>query len=97
MNVRTRIGKIAGFKNVLIGFLLGLCVVLAAGVIDPYDSSIHETGRYRCCAAGSDNEAVFVIDSRTGHTWRISRTDFYDFGTPDKPVSERTSQIPLEK
>jgi len=79
------------FSSVAIGFLLALCLILAAGAAGSYDDS---PGRYQCCAAGDDHIAVFVIDTQTGHTWRLSRTDTYDFGTPHKRKSVRRSQTP---
>ena len=39
--------------------------------------------------------AVFVIDTQTGQTWRMSRTDTYEFGTPQACKSVRRSQTPL--
>ena len=81
-----------GFKNLVIGFLLGLCVTLAIAAVGSNESG---TGRYQCCAAGGDELAVFVVDTETGHTWRLSRTDNYDFGTPHTRKSIRQSITPL--
>lgn len=80
------------FKNFIIGFLLGLCVTLAIAAASSIEGS---TGRYQCCAAGDDSLTVFVIDTETGHTWRLSRTDNYDLGTPHTRKSVRQSVTPL--
>jgi hypothetical protein len=80
------------FISLAIGFLLALCLILAAGAAGSYDDS---PGRYQCCAAGNDHIAVFVIDTQTGHTWRLSRTDTYDFGTPQARKSIRRSVTPI--
>jgi len=82
----------AGFKNFIFGFLLGLCVMLA---IAAASSNEGNPGQYLCCAAGDDSLAVFVIDTETGHTWRLSRTDNYDFGTPHARKSVRHSVTPF--
>ena len=64
-----------------------LCVVIGAA------GSKH--GRYQCCAAGNDNPAVFVIDTETGQTWRFSRIDTYNFGSPQGHKSIRRSITPM--
>jgi len=81
------------FKNLAIGFLLGICLLLAVGSADKSNT----TGRYQCCAAGDDSLAVFVIDTQTGQTWRMARTDSYNFGTPQMRKSERQSITPIAK
>ena len=82
----------AGFKNFVIGFLLGLCVMLA---IAAASSNYEGSGQYQCCAAGDDSLAVFVIDTETGQTWRLGRTDHYDLGTPHSRKSVRRSVTPF--
>jgi len=79
-------------KSLAIGFLLALCLILAIGAAGGYNDS---RGRYQCCAAGNDDLAVFVIDTETGQTWRISRTDTYNFGTPQARKSIRQSITPM--
>jgi hypothetical protein len=78
--------------SLVIGFLLALCLLLVIGATKDYDNS---SKRYQCCAAGSEALAVFVIDTETGHTWRLSRTDMYDFGSPSAPKSIRRSIKPM--
>jgi hypothetical protein len=84
----------SGLKNLVIGFLLGLCVMLA---IAAASSNNNNSGTYQCCAAGDDSTAVFVIDTRTGQTWRLSRSDHYDYGTPQQRNSVRSSIVPQVK
>jgi len=79
-------------KSLAIGFLLALCLILAIGAAGGYSDS---PGRYQCCTAGNDDLAVFVIDTKTGQTWRISRTDTYNFGTPQARKSIRQSITPM--
>jgi hypothetical protein len=79
-------------SSLAIGFLLALCLLLAVGAAANYDAG---STRYKCCAAGNEPLAVFVVDTQTGHTWRLSRTDMYDFGTPSEPKSVRRSIRPL--
>ena len=74
------------------GFLLGLCVMLLVGA--DYGNT---NGRYQCCPAGEESLAVFVIDTQTGQTWRMGRTDTYDFGTPLERKSERSVETPVRK
>jgi hypothetical protein len=82
------------FSSLVIGFLLALCLLLVIAAAGTYDNSI---GRYQCCAAGNESLAVFVIDTETGQTWRLSRTDMYDFGTPRERKSARRSITPMVK
>ena len=79
------------FSTLFIGFLLTLCLFLIIGATNNNTNS----QRYHCCSAGDEQLAVFVIDTETGHTWRLSRTDIYDFGTPFEPKSIRRSIRPM--
>lgn len=87
-HVRSRCPDI---RNVVIGLLLGICLMLA---IAAAGSNYGGIGTYQCCAAGDDSLAVFVTDTRTGQTWRLGRTDAYDLGTPGTPKSVRHSVTP---
>ncbi len=78
-------------KNLVIGLLLGICLMLA---IAAAGSSRGDIGTFQCCAAGDDSLAVFVIDTRTGQTWRLGRIDAYDLGSPGTPKSVRHSVTP---
>jgi hypothetical protein len=80
------------FTSMVIGFLLAMCLMLAAGAAGGSDD---EVGQYQCCAAGDDSLAVFVVETSTGHTWRLSRTDNYDLGTPYSRSSLRKSITPM--
>ncbi len=80
------------FASLVIGFLLGLCLMLAIGAASGNDDS---PGQYQCCAAGNYSDAVFVIDTETGQTWRLGRTDSYDLGTPQQRKSIRQSIMPM--
>jgi hypothetical protein len=82
----------AGFKNLVIGFLLGMCLTLAIAATSTNDDSL---GPYQCCSAGNDPACVFVVNTQTGHTWRLSRADHYDFGTPQQRKSIRSSVTPM--
>ncbi len=86
-----QIGKIVDFKTLAIGFLLGAGVMLLAG------AAANDPGPFHCREAGTNDMAVFVIDTRDGHAWRMSRTDFLDFGTPAKPIVEKTGIMPPAK
>lgn len=79
------------FNSLAIGFALALCLMLSIGAAESNDN----TGQYQCCAAGGDDLAVFVIDTETGQTWRLGRTDMYDFGTPYQRKSIRRSITPM--
>ena len=81
-----------GLKNLVIGFLLGLCVMLAVAATSSNDD---RPGPYQCSAAGNDSFTVFVVNTQTGHTWRLGRNDHYDFGTPEARKSVRRSVTPL--
>ena len=80
------------FSSLAIGFLLALCLMLAIGAAN---GNGDEPGQYQCCAAGDDSLAVFVVETSTGHTWRLSRTDNYDLGTPYARKSARRSITPM--
>lgn len=79
-------------SSLVIGFLLALCLLLVTGAARNDQTSPQ---RYQCCAAGNEPLSVFVIDTETGHTWRLSRNDMYDFGTPTEPKSLRRSIRPM--
>ena len=79
------------FKNLVIGFLLGLCLMLAVAAASGNDDSL---GTYQCCPAGDDSTAVFIVNTRTGQTWRLSRNDHYDFGRPQERKSIRSNIVP---
>ncbi len=89
---KQRLNWSLNFSSLAIGFLLALCLLLAVGATG---SNNNRLGRYQCCAAGNNEVAVFVIDTETGQTWRFSRTDTYNFGTPDERKSNRRSIIPM--
>ena len=80
------------FSSLAIGLLLGLCLMLAVGAAGSSDDA---PGQYQCCAAGDDDLAVFVVETSTGHTWRLSRSDNYDLGTPYARKSLRRSITPM--
>ncbi len=77
------------FSSMAIGFLLALCLVLALGAT----TADEPEGPYRCSAASEG--AVFVIDTQTGHTWQLSRSDHLDLGTPIERKSVRKSITPM--
>ena len=78
-------------SSLAIGFLLAICLLLVIGASNNNNNS----QRYQCCSAGDEQLAVFVIDTATGHIWRLSRSDIYDFGTPSEPKSVRRSIRPM--
>ena len=81
--------------SIIVGLLLGISLTLSiAATIDQQDPP-GGPGPYMCCAAGGDDLAVFVIDTQTGQTWRLSRTDHIDFGTPGERKSLRKSITPM--
>jgi hypothetical protein len=83
------------FKSLVIGFLLALCLAVAMGAGFINEAEQDDRGLYQCCAAGDDDLSVFIIDTETGQTWRVGRTDTYDFGTPFKRKSVRKSIMPM--
>jgi hypothetical protein len=85
--------RYGGLKNLIIGFLMGLCAMLVVAAAN----NSHSTGRYQCCSAGDESLSVFVIDTDTGQTWRLGRADYYDYGTPQAPKSVRRSVVPMSE
>ena len=65
--------------SILIGALLGLCVVLSMG------GRSDDGGQYQIAASDGD---VFILDTTTGHIWSRSGItgEVWDFGTPDRPI-----------
>lgn len=39
-------------------------------------------GRFQCASTHYDSFGVFVLDTQTGHVWRLSDSDSYDYGFP---------------
>ena len=77
-------------KNLVIGFLLGLALMLVIG-------SNGSGGKYQCSAAGDDPSAVFVIDTQTGQTWKLGRKETLNYGTPQARMSERAREKTTRK
>ena len=90
MNLK-QVGKITDLKSIAIGFLLGICVMLLAG------AGANDQGPYQSRQAGTNDMAVFVIDTRDGHIWRMGRGICIDFGTPIRPVTEPGATEPSVK
>lgn len=67
-------------KSVLIGLLLGVCVILVLGA---GNSKQADYGRYQI--ACPDNSGVcFVIDTTTGQVWqRFGSNNGQQYGSPD--------------
>ncbi len=86
------LGRNINSSGLAIGFLLALCLMLAIGAVDGSDDG---PGQYQCCAAGDDSLAVFVVETSTGHTWRLSVANNYDLGTPYARKSLRQSIMPM--
>lgn len=54
-------------KNIVIGFLMGVCLMLVIGATGSKWSSVNETGRY-IISSGSER-TYYVMDTRTGEHW----------------------------
>jgi hypothetical protein len=93
MNLEQQIRRITYLKPLVIGFLLGVGIMLLAGA----GASANEAGPYQCREAGTNDMAIFVIDTRDGHIWRMSRGSCLDFGTPLQPLVEKGSAVPAVK
>ncbi|MHC4158935.1 MAG: hypothetical protein ACYSSO_07630 [Planctomycetota bacterium] len=79
------------FKYLALGLIIGICLMMVIGAVSD------GRGRYQACSAGNNDQAVFVIDTQTGQTWRVGRTDTLDFGTPQQRKSERRHQTPITR
>ena len=72
--------KSIDMKSLIIGLLLGLCAVLAAGAVG---GTKYEVGRYRI--ATGQNYYCMVIDSKTGQLWHIQgASGSSDWGSPEE-------------
>ena len=68
-------------KSVLIGLLLGACVLLALGAATGNRADI---GRYQI-ACPDQQTTCFVIDTTTGRVWyRYSRSSGGSYGSPEQ-------------
>lgn len=74
------------FKSLVIGLMLCLCIILALG-----SSKDNNNGRYQCCA---DEGYVFILDTQTGHTWKIDDSTTVDLGTPQNRQSQQSYVTP---
>ncbi|MHC4084609.1 MAG: hypothetical protein ACYSU3_12995 [Planctomycetota bacterium] len=54
-------------KNIVIGFLMGVCLMLVIGATSSKWSAVNETGRY-IISSGSER-TYYVMDTRTGEHW----------------------------
>ena len=78
-------------KSMVIGFLLAACLALAMGAASDSQSE----GPYQI-SANSDLSA-YVIDTRTGECWQVSRGDNIELGTPFERKSIRKSITPYSE
>ena len=76
------------FSSMIIGFLLAASLAMALGA-----ANARPEGPYQI-SANSDLSA-YIIDTQTGETWQVSRTDHIEFGTPFDRKSRRKSITPF--
>ena len=68
-------------KSVLIGLLLGVCILLALGAASGGQADV---GRYQIACPDSQT-TCFVIDTKTGQLWqKYSRTRGSYYGSPSE-------------
>ena len=83
MERKTQCGKIIDLRSLVIGLLLGSCLILVSGY-----SGNSANGRYQCSA--SAGLWVFIIDTQTGQTWKLDDSATADFGTPQNRKSQQS-------
>ena len=72
--------KKINIKSLLVGMILGVCVLLALGAATGKRADI---GRYQ--VACPDNQSTcFVIDTTTGQVWQRSSSGIQNYGSPDQ-------------
>jgi hypothetical protein len=54
-------------KNIVIGFLIGVCLMLVIGAAGSKWSKVQETGRYIISSA--NDRTYFIMDTITGEHW----------------------------
>lgn len=59
--------KLNSAKNIVIGFLMGICLMLIIGATRSKRSAAQETGRY-IISSGSER-TYYIMDTRTGEHW----------------------------
>ena len=67
-------------KSLLVGMILGVCVLLALGAATGKQADI---GRYQVACPDNPN-TCFVIDTTTGQVWQRRTTGGNDYGSPDQ-------------
>ncbi|KPK44077.1 MAG: hypothetical protein AMJ65_04025 [Phycisphaerae bacterium SG8_4] len=73
--------KSIDMKSLIIGLLLGLCAVFAAGAVS---GGKNRVGRYRLFGTANGSSCM-VLDSQTGQVWyRYNSTSGFDWGSPDE-------------
>ncbi len=72
-------------KSVVVGFLFGVCAILALGAADGNGNN-GEVGRYQIeCPNANSTTCCFVIDTKTGQVWkRHAASSGSDYGSPEK-------------
>ena len=76
------------FSSMIIGFLLAACLALALGAA----SGTQSEGSYQI--SSTSDLSAYIIDTRTGEAWQVSRTDNIELGTPFDRKSRRKSITP---
>ncbi len=59
--------KLESAKNILIGFLTGVCLMLVIGAAGSKRSAVQETGRY--IISSGNERTYYIMDTRTGEHW----------------------------
>ncbi|AQQ70143.1 hypothetical protein SMSP2_00485 [Limihaloglobus sulfuriphilus] len=86
------------FKSLLIGLLIGTNLLFFLGAADEDQpaargfsipqENLCETGRFSLSA--TDNETVYILDTKTGHVWYRTDRVIQDLGTPAEPEMTET-------
>jgi hypothetical protein len=67
-------------KSLLVGMILGVCVLLALGAATGRQADI---GRYQVVACPDNQSTCFVIDTTTGQVWRrFGESNGQNYGSP---------------
>jgi hypothetical protein len=78
------------WRSLVIGLLIGIVVLMASG----HETGQRFLGRYVPVTAGNSADAIFVVDTYSGHIWRIDETSTIDYGTPEmREEVPRTERI----
>lgn len=70
------------WRSLVIGLLIGMVVLMSSG----HETGQRFLGRYTAFSAGNSEDAIFIVDTYSGQTWRLDASGSIDYGIPESEM-----------